>query len=242
MTAPTITLGTPNQGTTGATTYVWSSHQTDDTLGLATETNVTGGLTNPTAPTGMVDVDNSPRAQGSNVVAITAWWKRATSGAESNASVPAAADHQVGIPFRIRGGLTTGDPWEVAAADGQAAGTTSRAFDVSAGNTLTTLTDENLVLYMIACSADTASDIMTGVGGGAVSPPTGLTSWSVLDQHLTTNGNGGGVILAAGIRLTAGVVGPLQWDFSISSAWSGIALAFPPGLAVTEFEGWGVPI
>jgi len=232
--APTLVLGTPNAGTTGATSYTQASHATDDILGLATETNVTGGLSDPTAPTGCVNVDNSPRPQGSNVTTITAWWKRATSGAEADFSVPATANHQVGIPFRIRGGLTTGDPWDVAAADGQATGTTGRAFDVSGGNTLTTLTADSLVVYLIACHRDTDDDTFAGA---ITTAPTGLTSWTVHDQHFTSDGNGGGILVASGVRATPGVVGPLNWDFTVTGAWSGIALAFPPASGVTNLDG-----
>jgi hypothetical protein len=224
----TLTLGTPNQGTTGATSYTQASHQTDDILMLGTETNVTAGLSDPTTPTGCVDVTGSPRTQGSNVTCNTTWWKRAASGAESNFSVPATSDHQVGIPFRLRGCITSGDPWEVISNDGQATGTTGRIYDPSGGNSLTTISDDNLVVYVLCCSTDTTSD---NFAGAITTAPTGLTSWTIHDQHFTTNGNGGGMLVASGIKATAGVVGPLNWTFTTTGAFSGFCMAFPEGAA-----------
>lgn len=231
MTAPSApVLGTPNQGTTGATTYTLASHVADDVHFLATETNVTGGLADPSG--GWVDIPGSPRAQGSNVVAITAWWLRSTSGSTTNPQVPATSDHQVGIPIMVRGCQTTGDPWTASSNDGQATGTTGRVFDPGTGNSITTVDPDCLVLYLIACSADIGTD-----NASNFNTPSGLTGFTILDQHNTTGGNGGSVIVAYGFKATAGAVGTLTWDFGTTSAWSGIALAIPGASAPTNVNG-----
>jgi hypothetical protein len=87
---------------------------------------------------------------------------------------------------------------------------------------------------MLACDLDTATDNF-----GTLATPTGLTSFTVLDRLFTTNGDGGGIIVASGIKATAGFVGNLTWTFATAAAWSGIAMSLPPTLPVTEFEGWG---
>lgn len=223
--APSTALGTANAGTTGATTYTLPTHQTDDILLLATECNVTGGLT---APSGWSNVVNSPKAQGTNVTCLNGFWKRAASGSETDPQVAATTDHQVGIPFRIRGGLLTGTPWDAATSGTQSSGT-SRTF-----SGFTTLTPDSLVVYMLVADFDTATDIF-----GTLATPSGLTGFTTLSATPTANGNGGEVLVAYGVKATAGSVGNLTWTFSSAAAWAGIALAFPPA---ANFEGWGVAL
>lgn len=233
MTAGPPSLGTPNAGTTSATTYVWPTHQVDDILLLATETNVTGGLTVPSTPSGVANTTNSPRAQGTNVTALNAFWKRASSSSESDIVVPATSNHQTGIPLRIRGCLSSGNPWDTQTMGGQGSGT-SRTF-----NGFNTLTTDSLILYMIVSDFSTTSDNFTSFNS-----PSGLTGFTVLDQNFTSGGNGGGVVVAYGTKATVGFVGNLTWTFANASSWSGIALAFPPYVAPSgvDFEGWGVPL
>lgn len=226
--APTIAMGTVNAGTTGAVTYTLPSHQADDILLLATECNVTGGLT---APSGWSATAASPKAQGTNVTTLSSFWKRATSGAETNPQVAATTDHQTGIPFRVRGGLTSGNPWDASTSGGQTSGT-SRTF-----SGFSTVTADSLVVYMLTADADTATDIF-----GTLSTPSGLTGFTILGSNPTANGNGGEILVAYGTKATAGFVGNLTWTFSTAAAWAGIALALPPALAVVEFEGWGVSL
>lgn len=232
MTAGPPVLGTPNAGGTSDVTYVWPSHQAGDILILATETNLTGGLS---VPSGMANTIKSPRAQSTNVTTINAFWKRATSSSEPNAVVPATSDHQVGIPFRIRGCAASGDPWDASMSSGQSSGT-SRTF-----SGFNTLTDDSLVVFMIVADTDTTIDNFTGFNS-----PSGLSSFTVLDQIFTDNGNGGGILVGYGTKAVAGYTNNLTWTFTTASLWSGIALAFPPGSAVVPdpvgFEGWGVPL
>lgn len=228
--APTISAGTANTGTTGGVTYTLPTHLIDDILLLATETNVTAGLT---APSGWSGVAASPRAQGSNVTTVNGFWKRATTASETNPSVPATSDHQTGLPFRIRGGLTSGNPWDASTSGGQTSGT-SRTF-----SGFNTLTADSLVVYLLAADTDSATDVF-----GTLNTPSGLTGFAILGSSPTDNGNGGEILVASGVKATAGFVGNLTWTFSVASAWSGIALAFPPAGAggSVEFEGWGLPI
>lgn len=226
-------LGTPNAGITGATSYTWPTHQADDILLLALESSVSA-LSTPTAPMGMAHTVNSPRPQSTNATAITAFWKRATSSAESDATVPAAADHQVGMPLRIRGGLTSGNPWDVSIASGQSVGTGTRTL-----GGITTLTADSLVVYMIACDLDSLVDNFS-----TFNTPSGLTGFTVFTRTFTDNGNGGGLAVAYGTKVTAGFVGSFTWSFTNAAAWSGIALALPPAGSATaiNFEGWGVSL
>lgn len=228
--APTIALGTNNAGTTVGVTYALPSHQTDDVLLLTTECNVTAGLT---APSGWSNVVNSPKAQGSNVTTLNGFWKRATSGSETNPVVAATIDHQIGSPLRIRGGLISGNPWDASTSGGQTSSASGRTF-----SGFNTLTADSLIVYLLAADADTAIDIF-----GTLATPTGLTGFTTLTTNPSTNGNGGELLIAYGTKATAGFVGNLTWTFSTAAAWSGIALAFPPaGAGSIEFEGWGISI
>jgi hypothetical protein len=146
--------------------------------------------------------------------------------------VPAAADHQVGIPFRIRGGLLRGNPWDISVATGQSSGTGTRTF--ASGVTNSTTVPNSLVVYMLANDMDSTTDNF-----GTLTAPSGLTGFTVLDRTATTNGDGGQILVAYGVRTTSGSSGNLTWTFSTAAAWSGIALVFPPAL---DFEGWGVSI
>ncbi len=225
--APSVAEGTPNSGSTGATTYTWPSHQADDILLIALESSTTA-LSTPSTPSGMAHSGSSPRSQSTNATSITSFWKRAASNAESDVIVPAAANHQIGIPLRIRGGLVSGNPWDVSTSSGQSSASGGRTF-----SGFTTLTADSLVMYMLANDLDSATDDF-----GTLATPSGLTGFTVLDRQATATADGGQIIVAYGTKATAGFVGNLTWTFGTAAAWSGIAIAFPPALAYS-FEGWG---
>lgn len=229
--APTISLGTPNAGTTGATTYVWPSHQADDILLVTVEAQDSATGT-PSTPSGMAHTASSPRSQSSAATNIATFWKRATSSAESDVIVPAVANHQSGIPFSIRGGLATGNPWDVATSTGQSSASGTRTF-----SGITTLTADSLIVWMLATDPDSTVDTF-----GTLNTPSGVTSFSVLSRIATDNGGGGQILVASGIKATAGFAGSLTWTFAAAQPWTGIALVFPPTAATVDFEGFGVPI
>ncbi len=231
MAPSTPVLGTSTSGTTGATTYPWPSHQADDLLFVALESSGTA-LSTPSTPSGMAHTAASPRSQSSNATSITSFWKRAASSSESDVIVPAAADHQIGIPFMVRGGLASGNPWDASTSSGQSSGSGTRTF-----SGFNTVTADSLVIYMVTCDSDTLTDPF-----GTINTPSGLTGFTALSRVTTDSGGGGGIFVAYGVKATAGFVGSLTWTFAVAGVWSGIALALPPALPVTEFEGWGVSL
>lgn len=226
-----------NQGTTAATSYGWpDSHEVDDILVLVTETNVTAGLTLPSTPSGMANTALSPRAQSSNVVTINSFWKRtalnASENLEPDAIVPATSNHQLGVSLYLRGCVKSGNFWNAQTSGGQSAGT-SRTF-----SGFNTLTDDSLIMYMIAYDLDSGSSNLA-----SITAPSGATNFYAYDWY-TDAGNGGGLIIGFAEKATAGFVGNLTWTFSAASSWTGIALAIPPYVPPvnTDFEGWGVPL
>lgn len=222
MTAPTVPgAGADNHGTTGAVTYTLPAHQADDILLLVCETNVTGGLT---APSGWAHVTNSPKAQGSNVTSLSVFWLRAASSSETDPQVPAAADHQVGFAFNARGVINSGNPWDFTpVASGNASGS---AMSATGG---TTTVADTLVIVCSGNATDTASDNYTSVANGT------LAGFSVLNQSFTTDGNGGGVMVATGTLAAAGATGTTTATITTAGATANIVLALVPAPPTTAY-------
>lgn len=122
MTAPNLQAeGTLAVVTTGNLTVAWPSHQADDVL-IANVVfyapNSTGGVA--VSPPGDLNTIPGPSI-GSGASAdsmIRAYWKRATSGSETNPTFTrtlgdtGADTCLAGRAYVIRGCITTGDPWD----------------------------------------------------------------------------------------------------------------------------------
>lgn len=214
-TTPTVVVGVANSGTTGAVTYTNPTHQANDLLLLLTESQQTAGLTAPTG--GWANVTNSPRAQGTNALTINGFWKRCASSAEANPVVPAATNHQIGVVLRIRGAVTTGDPWDFSLAGGASAVSTVN-FD-SGG---VTVGPKRLIITALTNSTDTATNQFSSAAGP------GQTGFATVFQQFTTNGGGGGLLVATGEKTNAGTVAPVTATIATSSIWAGLMLAIKP--------------
>lgn len=218
MAIPTVAgVGAANHGTTAAVTYTLPSHQADDILLLVTETNVTGGLT---APTGWANVTTSPRAQGSNVTCLNVFWLRATSSAETNPQVPAAADHQDGFAIGIRGAVNTGNPWDFTPVGSGGAAT---SFTATGG---TTSVADCLVIIAICGNLDVATEQWSAEANAS------LSSFAQQLEAWTTDGNGGGTACYTGGKAVAGATGSTTGTAAASTSWSAITLAIKPAVAV----------
>lgn len=220
MTVPTIAFGTPNHGTTGSVTYVLPAHQADDILLLFVECGQTTGV--PTPPTGWAHVPNSPRAQGSNVEAGSLMWKRATSSSETNPVVPAQANHQVGVAARVRGAITSGNPYDTGGQGVNSNLSTSLSVALSS----TTVADCLVVFLATSAADDTADQFGTFTNAS-------LTSVTKQISTGTTDGNGGSVDVVTGVRATAGAAGTFAATQLTSTQWVGIGIAIMPATAAT---------
>jgi hypothetical protein len=214
---PTIVgIGATNHGITSAVTYTLPSHQAGDILILACEDQSTAGLTAPSG--GWAHITNSPRAQGSNVIAVNVFWKRATSAAETDPQVPAASNHQAGFAMSIRGCITSGNPWDFApVGSGAAAATTA---SMTGG---TTSGADRLVFAVLAGNTDIATDQFSAGSNG------NLANFAKQGNSWTTDGGGGGVDIYTGELAAAGATGTTTATMA-SLTYSALVFALVPNL------------
>lgn len=220
MTAPAfVAAGTPNSGTTGSVTYAHPAGLVDGDVEIAAlESAATAGVVTPAA---WVDVAGSPRAQGSNTLAVNALLHRYASG--DIALVGAASgNHQTGVVVAFRG-CASGDPVD----------TTSNTSGNSAAPTglgVTTTVADCRVVWIAVWGADDATPQYSNVANSS------LSGIIVHAQSGTTNGNGGGVLVASGVKTTAGAVAAWSADLAVSQTWASIVLVLKPALDSTPVE------
>jgi len=227
---PTVVgVGAANNGA-GSVTYAWPTGYTpvaNDIAIIHAECAGTGGLT---APTGYAHVPNSPRAQGTNVTAGQMMWKR-LDGSESGSGVTVAADpfgnHQVGFVAVYRGVTTSGNPYDTG---GQAVGSNlSTSFSIT--GTSTTV-DNCLIVVNYTSALDQTAEPYGAFSDGSLGSITNQ-GWAG-----TTTGNGGGVGILTGTKVTAGATGTLTSTLT-STQWTGIMIALvpaPDGLTRSQSE------
>lgn len=220
---PTITaVGAPNAGTTAATTYTNPTHEPGHVLFLAVECGQTTGV--PTPPANWFHVPNSPRAQGSNVEAVSLMWHRCTTTSETNPQVAAQANHQCGFVFGVSGAVLSGNPYE---SGGQGVNSNlSTAFTVVPSAT----TIDNELVVLVAGAATGGADQFGAFTDASVS--------SITKQQSTNTalGNGGNLDLVTAVKAAHGSLGTFAATLT-SQQWVGIVIAIPP---IPDDVGWGV--
>jgi hypothetical protein len=215
MAAPTIVgVGTGNAGLTSTVTYALpTGYAAGDWLYLVVETSDTAGMA---APSGWAHITNSPKAQGSNVTALNVYRLLATSGSETDPTVPASTNHQSGFAFAVNGADSSG-ALDFVSTDGSAAST---SFSFTGG---TTTGADRLVLNVATSSIDQATDPF----GTATN--SSLAGFGVVGFNGTANGNGGGVKAWSGTLASAGTVAATTGTCT-STARAVLTFAIPPGL------------
>lgn len=216
---------------TGAGSVAWPvGHLADDIGILLVQTSNEAVAT----PSGWTACPDSPQGAGTAAVAgstrISAFWKRATSAAEADASVADAGDHIRARILAFRGCETSGSPFDTSA--GSALGTADTAVSIPGG---TTTGIERLILAIVANGTDGGGN-QTTAGGWANSDLTNLTRIST-GQSIT--GLGGGWDAATGEKATAGAFGATTTTLATASLQGKLMLALKPpsgggGGAVTE--------
>jgi hypothetical protein len=171
----------------------------------------------PTPPSGWAHVTNSPRAQGSNVHAISVMWLRAATSAETDPVVPAQANHQTGCRHHHPWRLASGSPEDTGAAGVNS--NLSTSLSVALGSTSVA---DCLVVFAGGSAATSLSD-QYGTFTNA-----SLTSVTKQTFAATTDGNGGSVDVITGSKATAGACGTFTATQSTSTQWSGIGIAIQP--------------
>jgi hypothetical protein len=177
---------------TGAVSPAWPAHQANDIALLVVET-AGGEPASLSAPQGFTGVTGSP--QGDNVdiggTVLTVWWKRAASSSEAAPTVADSGDHTLAQIVTFRGAVTTGNPWDVTAGSATS-GTGSTAFSIPGG---TTTVANTLVVALIASSTSTAASGWTNAA---------LTGLAERTDVSSSQGNGGGLATATGVKLLPG--------------------------------------
>lgn len=182
MAAPTLQAqGATVANTTGSLTVTLAAHQADDILLLCLIIWAPNSAVLPIAsiptPSGWTSVGTVDFDSGAGIDGRIAWfWKRATSGAETNPVCTRGSGWDTGTDtcfggraYTIRGCVTTGDPWDEAEAAGPY-DTANQAFAAI------TVSGTERMVVQFGCSMDDAAFAMTSSGwttGTEDNDPTG---------------------------------------------------------------------
>lgn len=193
---------------------------------------------NLTVPAGVVEGDLLMVAiQGASVNdTISGWSQIAYSGAdatrmqviykyagssESTLDYPGNFNHVYGRMFAWRGVDSTVAP----VVDFLAASGTANASTSISWGAVTTTVANSLVVVVAGWDLDNAGPLLSSVSNG------NLTGLAELSDGGTTQGHGGGIALAAGIKSTTGSTGTTSGTWSSSTSHGKVTVAFAPSLA-----------
>lgn len=190
-------VGTAVSATTGTLTVAWPTHAVGDIALLFVETQGGGTATLSTA-NGFVEVTNSPQTTGSagTGTKLSVYWCRATTTAMSSPIMSAGSNHQYGVILTYRGCVTSGDPYDVTAGSIKAAATTSATVTA-----VVTTVPDNLIVQAITKDLDSTAAF--------ASAQTNANLVAIRERFDagTISGNGGGIAVWDGLKLTAGSTG-----------------------------------
>lgn len=222
--------GTQGSGTAGFSVS-WPAHQTNDVAVLVIESS--GADSSLTPPSGWSAVPGSPVTDVATTAGsrLTVWWKRATSASEAAVAIPDGGDHQVARIFTFRGCVPYGNPWDVVTT-----GTKTTASTTATVPSITTSLFGTRVVMIVGRPNDDASVTHFGVPTNA-----NLTSIVECGEAGTTDGNGGGFVVATGIRQLRGAIGTSTLTKTASTTDTYMVLALrsyaPAVLAVAGDPG-----
>lgn len=226
MTFPTVNAIGSQFANAGAPTVPWpASHATNDIGLLLIQTNGQGSVIDLTAA-GWTQMPDSPQSVGTpgaaGAVSVSAWWRRALSGAEADVIINDSGDHQLGRMVLLRGCETAGNPWN--ASNGGTQGVTGTAYTLPGGATAKA---DSLIVQFVGHGIDTASSQFSGQANAD------LASFTVQNNSSGTQGNGGGYSIITGQFATAGgTFGSTTGTIAASSLFAGWWGAFhAPGAA-----------
>lgn len=216
MAIPSVrAVGSLTSSSTSGFSVTLPTHAADDILLLVIEQN--DASTNDVS--GWARVADSPTGITSSSC-LDIWWKRATSGAESNPVVTgtvATANHWVAIAISVQGCITSGDPWDVTAT-GATTGTTT----ATCGGDTTTVADCLVFLAVGTTNNATASGLFSNWANSDLASITEHADQS----HTVAGGGGWGII--TGTKAAAGTIGNTTVDISTSNASRYLLIALKP--------------
>lgn len=232
MAAPTFVGFDQGGGLAGVNLTPNASTAIDDILILCVET-ANEGIPAVTGQTGFVEVTGSPQTVGTPAdaaaTALQVFWKRCAVAGDTTTAVTSAdpGNHHTATLVTIRGCPTTGDPWNVVAADTGASSTS-----VTWPSVTTTVSD-CLILNIMGSGFDSGTAQFSGQTNAALS---GLAE-SV--DFGTTAGNGGQITVVTGTKAVAGVVGTTTGSLANTFAQARMTLAMKSTTSVSA--GLSVP-
>ncbi|KKT07613.1 MAG: Fibronectin type III domain protein [Parcubacteria group bacterium GW2011_GWA2_43_17] len=196
-----VAAGAVASGTGAITPALPAGIATNDILLLFLETsNQAISISNQNGGT-WTQVANSPQycgtAAGTTGARLTVFWSR-YNGTQGAPTTSDSGDHQLGRMIAIRGVVASGDPWNVTAGGVEAVSDTSGSIPGA-----TTTVANTLVVTAIATSLPDASS----TAKFSAWTNANLTSITERIDNSVTAGNGGGLGVATGVKVTAGVYG-----------------------------------
>jgi len=221
--APTfVAAGTVASGTGAITPALPAGRQSNDILLLFLETaNQAISIANQNGGT-WTQVTNSPQsvgtAGGSNGTRLTVFWSR-YNGTQGAPTTSDSGNHQLGRIIALRGAATSGDPCNITAGNIESTVDTSGAI---AGATTTVV--NTLVVAAIATALPDAS----GTANFSAWANGDLTSVTERTDNTVTAGNGGGLGLATGVKVTAGAYGNTTVTCATASTKAMMSIAIKP--------------
>jgi len=195
--SPTFGLNGAEATGTGAVTPVWPTHVAGDVALLFVESeNQTITLSTPAGFTEITPSQGTGTPAAAGAVKLSVFWNRATSSAMANPTVADPGDHVYARIITFKGVIDTGNPYEVVAGSVKGTTSTTTTFD-----SVTTSTADDLIVLAAAADRDSVSPTFQNWVN------TDLVQLQELIDYGTTNGDGGGIAVAAGTKLIAGSTG-----------------------------------
>ena len=216
--------GVPASGT-GAVTVAWpSGHQADD-IGVLLIQHANQPIST-LAGWNLIGSSGVGTAGVAGSVGVTAFWKRAASGAEADVSLADLGDHQRARILAFRGCETSGSPINTAVLGIDAVSETAVSIPA-----ITTTVDGCMVLAGVANATDTTAS-QTTVGSWANAT---FVDPTYINYGNTTSGVGGGINAYAGTVPSAGSSGTTTSTLATASLQANFAIALkPPGAPPVE--------
>jgi len=222
-TPPTfVAAGAVASGTGTITPALPSGIATNDILLLFLETaNQAISISNQNGGT-WTEVTNSPQgigtAGGSAATRLTVFWSR-YNGTQGAPTAGDSGNHQAGRIIAIRGCATSGNPWDVTA--GGVEGTADTSGSIPGA---TTTVANTLVVAAIATSLPDAN----GTANFSAWANSDLTNVTERMDNTRNAGNGGGLAVATGEKVTAGVYGATAVTCGTAAAKGMLSIALKP--------------
>jgi hypothetical protein len=227
-------MATPNFQAVGAqvasanaTSVSWPAHLADDIGILVIETSGNGTTLNIVTPSNWAAVPGSPVTDLATTAGskLQVWWKRASSSSEGNVSIPDSGDHQIARIYTFRNCIATGDPWDVTTTGNKTTASTTATVPA-----VETTVDDTLIVMIVGRPNDNASTTHFGVPANS-----NLTDLADRGEAGAITGNGGGFVLATGVKAAAGNTGTSTLTKIASTTDTYMVIALKGNPVVTRY-------